>query len=454
MDQKTSFNSSKLNIVDPNSRLEIGITSEENQEIKDGSCSTTPSNKMKLTSLKLKQIVDYSAEEEQSCSNAREKTPCVRPVTVKKIQVPDASTSTTPKYKSKRASNFRLSLIKIGNWEKKASQHRDLIAKFEYARHKLVWEILDDDIKKKMKIEIKWSDILSMRAIFNHYRNDVLEVELDIPPMYFVEDDVQPKKYISWNVCNDFTGDQANLFRVHHLKLGAGRLKKHYHKLLGWDNSILSVSMRPFPSSPTPYFAHKHNETPPSSPELRPTFGFTHATQSQSQNDTESLGSQTTLVKSQEALQLQYVIEPIPPPMDKTTSPQIFIHGFYYDQSILNPEARDDRACTGTFILPVTSTPFIGSFIPHSNVEQINEDQMNQISNSENFAESTTDKAPRDHLLVPNEDAEVTSTHSKFFDELEELKVHLFSDEPSSSVQPDEERVLEDMKKMANLLKQ
>lgn len=38
----------------------------------------------------------------------------------------------------------------------------DLVAKCYYAKHKLVWEVLDGGLKNK--IEIQWSDITALKA--------------------------------------------------------------------------------------------------------------------------------------------------------------------------------------------------------------------------------------------------------------------------------------------------
>lgn len=39
---------------------------------------------------------------------------------------------------------------------------RDLVAKCYFAKHKLVWEVLEGGLKSK--IEIQWSDIMALKA--------------------------------------------------------------------------------------------------------------------------------------------------------------------------------------------------------------------------------------------------------------------------------------------------
>ncbi|KAG0472305.1 hypothetical protein HPP92_016851 [Vanilla planifolia] len=61
-----------------------------------------------------------------------------------------------------KASNFPASILKIGNWEYASRYEGDLVAKCYYAKHKLVWEVLDGGLKNK--IEIQWSDITALKA--------------------------------------------------------------------------------------------------------------------------------------------------------------------------------------------------------------------------------------------------------------------------------------------------
>lgn len=44
----------------------------------------------------------------------------------------------------------------------KSRYEGDLVAKCYFAKHKLVWEVLDGGLKNK--IEIQWSDIMALKA--------------------------------------------------------------------------------------------------------------------------------------------------------------------------------------------------------------------------------------------------------------------------------------------------
>lgn len=51
----------------------------------------------------------------------------------------------------------------ILNWLQYKSRYEgDLVAKCYFAKHKLVWEVLEGGLKSK--IEIQWSDIMALKA--------------------------------------------------------------------------------------------------------------------------------------------------------------------------------------------------------------------------------------------------------------------------------------------------
>lgn len=52
----------------------------------------------------------------------------------------------------------------------------DLVAKFYYAKRKLVWEIMRDGLKDK--IEIQWRNISAIRAIIEDNSPGILEIEV------------------------------------------------------------------------------------------------------------------------------------------------------------------------------------------------------------------------------------------------------------------------------------
>ncbi|KAJ0006709.1 hypothetical protein Pint_30421 [Pistacia integerrima] len=73
-----------------------------------------------------------------------------------------------------KASNFPASLLRIGTWEYKSRYEGDLVGKCYFAKHKLVWEVLDGGLKNK--IEIQWSDIVAIKATYSDDGPETLDV--------------------------------------------------------------------------------------------------------------------------------------------------------------------------------------------------------------------------------------------------------------------------------------
>jgi hypothetical protein len=126
------------------------------------------------------------------------------------------------------------------------------VAKCYFAKHKLVWEVLDGGLKNK--IEIQWSDIVAIKANFPDDGPETLDVvvfffsfdqsyafiihapsygsnthvilimmvvmegcmclaQLARQPLFFRETNPQPRKHTLWQATSDFTGGQASTHR-------------------------------------------------------------------------------------------------------------------------------------------------------------------------------------------------------------------------------------------------
>ncbi|XP_057501986.1 uncharacterized protein LOC130785806 [Actinidia eriantha] len=130
--------------------------------------------------------------------------------------------------------------------QQRLSRHEgDLITKCYYAKRNIVWEILD--VALKSKIEIQWSDIEGMRATICDDETGILELELNEPPQFFRETNLQPRKHTVWQHSSDFTGGQASIYRRHYVKFPLGILEKHDKKLLQKDKHLLEISRKLFP---------------------------------------------------------------------------------------------------------------------------------------------------------------------------------------------------------------
>ncbi|KAL0010917.1 hypothetical protein SO802_006025 [Lithocarpus litseifolius] len=151
-----------------------------------------------------------------------------------------------------KASNFLASLLRIGTWEYKSKYEGELVAKCYFVKHKLVWEVLDGSLKNK--IEIQWSDIVAIKAIYPDDGPGTLDVVLSRRPLFFRETNPQPRKHTLWQASSDFTGGQASVYRRHFLHCPQGVLDKHFEKLIQCDPHLSFLSQQPEIVLECPYF--------------------------------------------------------------------------------------------------------------------------------------------------------------------------------------------------------
>ncbi|KAH7674927.1 hypothetical protein IHE45_08G104700 [Dioscorea alata] len=151
-----------------------------------------------------------------------------------------------------KASNFPASLLRIGSWECVSRYEGDLVAKCYYAKHKLVWEVLEGGLKSK--IEIQWSDITALKASCPDNGTGTLDVVLARQPLFFRETNPQPRKHTLWQATSDFTGGQASIHRRHFLQCPQGLLGKHFEKLIQCDPRLYSLSQKAEIIIESPYF--------------------------------------------------------------------------------------------------------------------------------------------------------------------------------------------------------
>ncbi|XP_031260359.1 uncharacterized protein LOC116118514 [Pistacia vera] len=151
-----------------------------------------------------------------------------------------------------KASNFPASLLRIGTWEYKSRYEGDLVGKCYFAKHKLVWEVLDGGLKNK--IEIQWSDIVAIKATYSDDGPETLDVVLARQPLFFRETNPQPRKHTLWQATSDFTGGQASIHRQHFLMCPQGFLAKHFEKLIQCDPRLNFLSQQPEIVVDSPYF--------------------------------------------------------------------------------------------------------------------------------------------------------------------------------------------------------
>ncbi|XP_038998945.1 uncharacterized protein LOC120124305 isoform X2 [Hibiscus syriacus] len=151
-----------------------------------------------------------------------------------------------------KASNFPASILRIGNWEYKSRYEGDLVAKCYFAKHKLVWEVLEGALKSK--IEIQWSNIMAIKANCPDDGPGTLNVVLARRPLFFRETNPQPRKHTLWQATSDFTDGQASIHRQHFLQCPRGFLNKHFEKLIQCDMRLNCLSRQPEIVLDSPYF--------------------------------------------------------------------------------------------------------------------------------------------------------------------------------------------------------
>ncbi|KAK7329897.1 hypothetical protein VNO77_24079 [Canavalia gladiata] len=151
-----------------------------------------------------------------------------------------------------KASNFPASLLRIGSWEFKSKHEGDLVAKCYFAKHKLVWEVLEGELKSKM--EIQWADIMALKANCPDNGPSSLIVVLSRQPLFFRETNPQPRKHTLWQATSDFTDREASKHRQHFLQFPQGLLTKHFEKLIQCDVRLNFLSQQPDIILDSPHF--------------------------------------------------------------------------------------------------------------------------------------------------------------------------------------------------------
>ncbi|XP_072975966.1 uncharacterized protein [Typha angustifolia] len=144
----------------------------------------------------------------------------------------------------RKAVNFPAKLIMIGPWKMRSRNQGDIVVKFYIAKEKLLWEILQDGLKKK--IQFLWDDISTISAVFLNEKGSNLEVELKRQPAFYQEIDPLPRRPTYWETVKDFTNGSASKWRRHYLEFDKGVLEKHYEKLLRHNPPLLALSQKPF----------------------------------------------------------------------------------------------------------------------------------------------------------------------------------------------------------------
>ncbi|XP_033132847.1 uncharacterized protein LOC103834656 isoform X3 [Brassica rapa] len=205
-----------------------------------------------------------------------------------------------------KASNFPASVLKIGQWEYKSRYEGDLVAKCYFAKHKLVWEVLERGLKSK--IEIQWSDIVGLKANCPEKGPGTLTLLLSRQPLFFRETNPQPRKHTLWQATSDFTDGQASMYRKHFLQCAEGIMNKHLEKLVQCDHRLLYLSREPEIIMDSPCFDARRSifEDPSESKKGNNPFGSFNLSKAPSVSGTRNLASPVGAQSSSEHMYLSH----------------------------------------------------------------------------------------------------------------------------------------------------
>ncbi|KAH0915462.1 hypothetical protein HID58_029908 [Brassica napus] len=205
-----------------------------------------------------------------------------------------------------KASNFPASVLKIGQWEYKSRYEGDLVAKCYFAKHKLVWEVLERGLKSK--IEIQWSDIVGLKANCPEKGPGTLTLLLSRQPLFFRETNPQPRKHTLWQATSDFTDGQASMYRKHFLQCAEGIMNKHLEKLVQCDHRLLYLSRESEIIMDSPCFDARRSifEDPSESTKGNNPFGSFNLSKAPSVSGTRNLASPVGAQSSSEHMYLSH----------------------------------------------------------------------------------------------------------------------------------------------------
>eukprot|EP00897_Mesotaenium_endlicherianum_P002187 jgi/Mesen1/1997/ME000147S01086 len=116
--------------------------------------------------------------------------------------------------------------ITIGAW-KQVSQHEEhIVAKFQYAQRKLIWEVLEEGLKSKM--EVDYDDISFLRATYLGSAPSILEVWVRHAPAHH---SMSTSEHREQTTSEDFTHGVPAAPTRHLLTFPEGSLGKHFDQL-------------------------------------------------------------------------------------------------------------------------------------------------------------------------------------------------------------------------------
>ncbi|KAL0698190.1 hypothetical protein Bca4012_054312 [Brassica carinata] len=355
-----------------------------------------------------------------------------------------------------KASNFPATLLKIGQWEYKSRYEGDLVAKCYFAKHKLVWEVLEQGLKSK--IEIQWSDIVGLKANCPEEGPGTLTLLLSRQPLFFRETNPQPRKHTLWQATSDFTDGQASLYRKHFLQCAEGIMNKHLEKLVQCDHRLLYLSREPDIVMDSPYFdARRSIFEDPNESKGNPFGNFNLLSTGPSVSGTQNLASP---VGAQSSSEYMYLSHEAPSPSSDARA----------------NEAVNSRNTTDCGQMGLRQSMSLSDFLAvlcdskdstdSSQVEEVAglhqsmsvSDFLALLSDSGNIADSSQIKVPGLQQSMSVSDFvgllsdSTGGNHPEHLEKFESMKQQLLSDNIQFDAPPDEKSLMPRVDSLFNLL--
>ncbi|GLT90158.1 hypothetical protein SLE2022_081040 [Rubroshorea leprosula] len=211
--------------------------------------SPTLGLKLAITSQLLDQINTALSVEQENCHSAS--------ASVNFASTSRGNSAPQSPLKMLKAANFLAKELIIGSWKRIADVTTYLVVKIYFAKRKLIWEIMCNQLMKK--IEIQWADIAAIKAYSQDDGTEVLEVELSRPPKFFCEAESDPRLQSKWKATQDFTAGEALKYRRHKVICAPGAHFKRFTRLLQCDDRLYNLRSHDVPSLHSTSFESGHS---------------------------------------------------------------------------------------------------------------------------------------------------------------------------------------------------
>ena len=146
-----------------------------------------------------------------------------------------------------QADHIPVKKLSIGSWNLLAKYDEHVLLSFYWAEHKLVWEVLQLGVVRKM--EVDFEDVQELEMSSGDEQPDKLLVSLHRPPRFFKENppNAMPggTQEVNYVYTTDFTNGQASTESRHVLLFEPGSITRAHMKMMTMSGLTLRVDMGP-----------------------------------------------------------------------------------------------------------------------------------------------------------------------------------------------------------------